>query len=197
MFNYEIITAFSRELFLKDLCWIMDYHITSTPPKWMTNVGLKNHHNTWIPAGWKAHVGLWIHRNIPMKAHPEWVMLHYGIVRAFSGKPLLKSSCWTTESSKHCLENFPWIAHVELLNHDSIIVWTPLEWFTLDYGIITVFSCKILLHQSCCTIESSKHSHVNSSWIANVGKRIHQNIVTWTPPEWIAHVGLYNNPSIQ
>jgi hypothetical protein len=100
-------------------------------------------------------------------------MLHYGIVTAFSGKPLLNT-------------------HVGPRNHQSIVTWTSPEWFTLDYGIITVLSYKLLLHQSCCTIESSKQSHMNSSWIANVRIRNHHNIVTWTPPEWMAHVRLRN-----
>jgi hypothetical protein len=157
-----MITAISHEFRLNCFSWTMDYHsiITWTPPEWMTHVRLRIHHNivTWSPE-WMAHFGLWIDHSIFIKTHPKWPMLHYGIVKAFSRKPLLKSSCWTTESSQHSRVNFPWIAHVEL-------------W------INTTLSGELSLDCSRSTTESSEHSHVKSSWMTYVALRNHHSVLT-------------------
>jgi hypothetical protein len=88
------------------------------------------------------------------------------------------------------------MAHLRLRNPHIIVSWIHPEWFTLRYGISTAFSRKLLLNKSCCTMKSSQHYHVNSSWIVKIWIRNPQNIVTWTPPEWMAHVGIWNNHSV-
>ena len=129
-------------------------------------------------------------------------MLHYGLFTWFSRKLLLNGWCWTTESSQHSLLSSSWISHVglwittallhELPQHELLMldygIITTLsrelllyELLILDYGMLTSLSREHLLHGSRCTMESSKHSHVNSSWIANVEIRNLHNIVRLTP----------------
>jgi hypothetical protein len=135
-------------------------------------------------------------------------MLNYGIITAFSRELLLNCSCWSMDYHSIITWTLPeWMTHFGLRNHHNIVTWIPAEWMAhvglfihrrkltqppperlmLDYGIITAFSRKLVPNKSCCSLESSIHSHLSSSWISNVGIRNHQNIFTWTPPERMAH----------
>ena len=78
------------------------------------------------------------------------------------------------------------ITNIALWTQYMICTWTPPEWLLLDYGIITALSRTFKLNDSCCTMESSSHSHVNFTWINGSSWTVEwPQMFSWTPPEWL------------
>jgi hypothetical protein len=143
-------------------------------------------------------------------------MLHYEFITWFSRELLLNNSCCTTESSQYPHVNFTWMngscgnielpqhylvnswmAHVGLWNHSSILSWTPPKWLILEDEIAVAFSSELLPNSTCCTMKSSQHYHVISSWTAHVGLRNHNIILNvHSDSPWLAHVEIWNQHSI-
>jgi hypothetical protein len=201
MLNYGIVTAFSCELPLNSSCWTME-----------------SSQHSLVSSSWIAHAGVWITTALSHELLlNEWLILDYGIITTLSREfrrnewlmldylfigessrnPLLKGSCWTTESSQHSQVNLPWIVHVELWNHHSILSWAPLELLMLEYGLPQHYHMNSSwMNDSFWTTESSQHCHVNSAGMNGSCWTIYSSEKAHATPSWKAHVGLWNHHCI-
>ena len=148
-------------------------------------------------SSWMAHVVLRNHHSILSWAPPELLILDYELPQNYHVNSWLNDSCWTTESSQqsHVNSNWmprvallnrhsiltwtspEWMAYVELLNHHRILSWTPHAWLILKDEIAIAFPRELFPRSPWWTMESSQHTHVYLSWMANEALWNHQSIL--------------------